>query len=489
MKAPGALRAAADWFREIVDKWAGPAGLGSFVLYLLGYLSFRFHFSALGLPFEWNVIDERYFFAGARAAVNLAAALPLGLGLLILTYLPLSWLWCRLGGDSWPFFRRASNRAAVSVLFCLLALSAVFFACLDLLPLSSNAAKGTWLSGKFLAHMKAGESGWPDALLGFEIFLLGVAGALYRWSESQTLDPWPGFLRTANAGLLILMILLLPVNYGIVTERYTGFPAQKIGEEAVGEGRHAWLVSESKEWLHYMTAQGKARTFVSVPAAGLKRLELGPPENLIPFVLVDTVEVPPTTGIFRFGPVNIMSEEPDVKPGDIMMVNLQPDCNPQGDPVIVSRGSFRWPVVQPGSGQIFAMQDPGLLVQASPGSAPKVVGRIAGLRQLIDFAGSDPDSLVVKTADGYRTYQVSRQESKPALTSAQAAQLDTIVAKQSRAYGPKTLEARVWNSGSRLFLRSEQAGEVLLADCPDVVCGQPSLAPGERQVVFIRGSR
>ena len=66
----------ADLWTELSEKakafaadWAAYAALGSFALYLPGYLSLRFHLTALGIGTDLAVLDERYLFAGAKSLV------------------------------------------------------------------------------------------------------------------------------------------------------------------------------------------------------------------------------------------------------------------------------------------------------------------------------------------------------------------------------------------------------------------------------------
>lgn len=46
--------------------WALLAGLGTFLLYLLGYLVLRPRLAVLGVDTGLSVLDQRYLFAGAQ---------------------------------------------------------------------------------------------------------------------------------------------------------------------------------------------------------------------------------------------------------------------------------------------------------------------------------------------------------------------------------------------------------------------------------------
>ena len=89
----------ADLWTELAEKikglgtnWTAYATIGSFVLYLLGYLTLRFHLSILGIGTDLAVLDERYLFTGARFIVYLVSSVPtvvlLVLLLATIIYLP-----------------------------------------------------------------------------------------------------------------------------------------------------------------------------------------------------------------------------------------------------------------------------------------------------------------------------------------------------------------------------------------------------------------
>ncbi len=72
--------------------WTAYMAVGSFALYLLGYLSLRFQLTVLGIGTDLTVLDERYLFAGARFMIYLVSAVPIvvlvALALSAVIYLP-----------------------------------------------------------------------------------------------------------------------------------------------------------------------------------------------------------------------------------------------------------------------------------------------------------------------------------------------------------------------------------------------------------------
>src|SRR5579864_9313034 len=59
---------------NFAGKWTGYAAFGSFLLYLLGYLTLRFQLSAYGVATNLDIFDEKYLFAGCRFLVYMVSA-------------------------------------------------------------------------------------------------------------------------------------------------------------------------------------------------------------------------------------------------------------------------------------------------------------------------------------------------------------------------------------------------------------------------------
>ena len=55
--------------KALAGSWASYSALGSFALYVAGYLALRFHLTALGVGTDLAVLDERYVFTGARFVI------------------------------------------------------------------------------------------------------------------------------------------------------------------------------------------------------------------------------------------------------------------------------------------------------------------------------------------------------------------------------------------------------------------------------------
>src|SRR3954447_9421721 len=57
-------------------KWGVLTTVAGFCVYVLGYLAIRFQLTALGMGTDLELLDERYFFEGAKFLVYLASTIP-----------------------------------------------------------------------------------------------------------------------------------------------------------------------------------------------------------------------------------------------------------------------------------------------------------------------------------------------------------------------------------------------------------------------------
>src|SRR5262245_14335095 len=82
------LRDLGDRISALVGDWTKYTVVGSFLLYVAGYLALRFHLTAIGIGADLAVLDERYLFTGARFLVYLVSSVPN----IVLAALPLALL-------------------------------------------------------------------------------------------------------------------------------------------------------------------------------------------------------------------------------------------------------------------------------------------------------------------------------------------------------------------------------------------------------------
>jgi hypothetical protein len=280
--------------QELSSNWTSYTVLGSFVLYVLGYLTLRFHLTALGIGADLSVLDERYLFTGAKFLIYLIAAIPSLIFLVLLLVAPfylLFWVLptavqTRLSGFfSTQWLRTLSwwllpNRLALTgIFFSLLLIQLIMRQCF----LLSNAllaedllADPSWLRALLLAQTDGPMALYFSALLAGAAITLGI---FYVLKKRPNTTSSALFLTSLLGFLLFVQLLLLPVNYGILVvdksmPRVTGLEAP--GTLAANE--QAWLVWEGSESKTFLLRKQQAGTYVksliALPHDAVKNLEI-----------------------------------------------------------------------------------------------------------------------------------------------------------------------------------------------------------------------
>jgi hypothetical protein len=281
--------------KAVATGWSAYTAFATFVLYVLGYLTLRFHLTALGIGTDLTVLDERYLFAGARFVVYLVSAVPIVL-LLVLIVLGIAYVPFRL----LPASVRTGMSARVAqicaqprrltlagVIVSVLMIQLVMrqcFAYSNLLLSPSLPPDPAWLAALmrndglmslFYSALVAGAA-IPAAIV------FGLQGNL---DERKSL--W--LLRALLIFLVAVQILLLPVNYGVLIVDKWLARVSLIGSEPVKEGLQAWLVWEGKEGVTYFirNSEGDKRSLLTVPRADAKRTEIIGYDRIVPTLVSD----------------------------------------------------------------------------------------------------------------------------------------------------------------------------------------------------------
>ena len=97
--------------------WTKYSVVGSFVLYLFGYLAVRFHLTAIGVGTDLAVLDERYLFAGARFFVYLVSSVP-SILLILLPIFAVLWGLARLSPAAARALRTLPARRPAALAWC-----------------------------------------------------------------------------------------------------------------------------------------------------------------------------------------------------------------------------------------------------------------------------------------------------------------------------------------------------------------------------------
>lgn len=272
-----------DRVKALGSDWTKYSVVGSFVLYVLGYLALRFHLTAIGVGTDLSVLDERYLFTGARFAVYLVAAVPS----ILLVAAPLAVVaW---GISEVPGVRRALVRwwlaapaafGLFAIVFAVVAIQFVMRQCFviaNLLLAPALPAQPAWLVGLLL----------DDGLmpLYFSGLVAACAVPLIALAALRNVEGHGGLpiVKGLLAFLTAVQLLLLPINYGVLIVDKTLPRVAAVGDKAMAAGDEAWLVWEGKDGVTYLvrSANGK-RVLVTVPRADVKRTEIVGFDRIVP---------------------------------------------------------------------------------------------------------------------------------------------------------------------------------------------------------------
>lgn len=279
--------------KALAGSWPGYVALGSFALYVMGYLSLRFHLTALGIGTDLDVIDERYVFAGAKFLVYFVSCVPI-LILLTLTLITIFWLPYRLlpnrvrarvtqisSGISKRLRGSWSKPHRLALMGIILSVILIQFVMRQCFPLS-NLLVAPYLSGPcWLLALLLDEAGGMQALYfsGLEagtalaaVFFFGARRQAKQTRLSQ-------FLTVVLGCLIAIQFLFLPINYGILISDKTLPKVTDLGGQAVlNTGQEAWLVWEGTAGVTYLVRTKNQtddqRSLITFPKKDVKRTEI-----------------------------------------------------------------------------------------------------------------------------------------------------------------------------------------------------------------------
>jgi hypothetical protein len=267
--------------------WTKYTVVGSFVLYVAGYLALRFHLAAIGIGTDLAVLDERYLFTGARFLVYFVSSVPI-IVLLGLPVVALAWALSRLV----PAKLRAKISAKAmpppaglilaGIVFTVIMIQFVMRQCFlvsDLLLAPSLPTEPAWLFGLLR----------DDRLmpLFFSALVASCAIPLVILLVLRE-TPMPGRAATFARGLLgflaAVQVLLLPINYGILVADKSFARVSSLGGAPLQAGEEAWLAWEGKDGVTFLVSskERKHRSLVTLPRADIKKMEIIGFDRIVP---------------------------------------------------------------------------------------------------------------------------------------------------------------------------------------------------------------
>jgi len=268
--------------KSLAGDWTKYSVMGSFLLYVLGYLALRFHLTAIGIGTDLAVLDERYLFSGTRCFVYLVSLIP-SIVLIAIPMVVVAWAVAHMvpGRTRTGLARILSpNRLAlVGIAFALFMIQFVMRQCF----LLSNLLLSERLPGepKWLVKLLVDDRMMPlffagmVAACGLTLFILLT---LYRQRQAVS---W--FSRALLTFLVAVQILLLPVNYGVLVADKSLPRVSMVGKEKLAEGSAAWLVWEGKEGTTFLVRDhSNRRSLVTLRRSDIERTEIVGFDRIIP---------------------------------------------------------------------------------------------------------------------------------------------------------------------------------------------------------------
>lgn len=269
----------AEKFKVFAADWAIYSAIGTFTLYLAGYLSLRFHLTVLGIGTDLSVLEERYLFAGARFFVYLCFTIPT---LLMLAFIPgsicflvLRWLPGGVHSRIRNFLVNENRMALMGIIVSVAVIQFVMRQCF-------------FLSNVLLEH-KLGGPGWLRYLLVTQdetvralyfaglVAVCGITGALLvgAWTH-QRQHAFSRLLCCLLAFLFAVELILLPINHGIlIADKVIAKVADFGGKEPLSTGQEAWLVWEGTDGVtFFVRSTGDARALLTVKKEDVETVKI-----------------------------------------------------------------------------------------------------------------------------------------------------------------------------------------------------------------------
>ena len=281
--------------KALGSDWTKYTVVGSFLLYVVGYLSLRFHLTAIGIGTDLAVLDERYLFAGARFLVYLVSSVP-NIVLIGLPLFVVLWAASRVLSAASRARTRASLLRPARLVICGIVFSVVMiqfvmrqcFAFSDLLLAPALPSEPAWLVGLLLDGGRMPL--YFSALVAACVVPLAILVVLRNGKADGVLTTFSGRLL---AFLAAVQVLLLPINYGVLIADKAMPRVAAIGDKSLGNAEEAWLVWEGKEGVTYLyrSVEQNRRTLVTLPRAKIERTEILGFDRIVPKLFADKQKV------------------------------------------------------------------------------------------------------------------------------------------------------------------------------------------------------
>lgn len=270
---PDLFNSVTEKIGNVAGKWTSYAAFGSFLLYLIGYLTLRFQLSTYGLATDLDLFDEKYLFAGCRFLVYVVSSVPNILILLLV-----------LGVVGYVPYRLMSASAKSRIAkwaadWCAKPLHLPVLGIALAVIFIQFVMRKCFAFGNLLLQRQLPDEWITAVLLASEgrlaLYFSGlVAGVLLTsviaWQAVErrnATSPGARFFLATLIFLVAVEFLLLPVNYGVlISTQQLPELAELPGEARSLDGQRAWLVWNSKDTLTYfLYGSPDRRMLLTVP--------------------------------------------------------------------------------------------------------------------------------------------------------------------------------------------------------------------------------
>jgi len=289
-------------FKNVIEKtskdvssWAAIIAVGSSLTYLLGYLSLRFHLTAIGIWTDISLFDEKYFFEGAKFTIYFLYSLPILFSILLLFYLLfyiLSRLFKNLREHINEYFlliknycrNNPNNLALMGIIWSIIVIQIVMRQCFTVQNIITSGIfpDAIWLTNLLLTDNETILILYFSGLIFVWIFsfsLLIIFIKIAQQSLAALILKWSFFL------LIIIEFILLPINYGILIGDKSAPRINTLGENRVLQpNEKAWLVWEANDSLTYFvltrTDKEEKRELITLPRKDVKIIDIISEDNI-----------------------------------------------------------------------------------------------------------------------------------------------------------------------------------------------------------------
>ncbi len=262
-----------DKLGSLAGKWTAYAAVGSFLLYLLGYLTLRFQLSTYGVAADLDIFDEKYLFAGCRFVVYLVSAVP-NILIIVLVLAAIGYVPYKLV----PVSLKDRMKRWVSS-WCAPPLHLPLLGVVLAVALIQFVMRKCFAFGNLLLRKQLPDEWSSSVLLASDgklsLYFSGlVAGALLTGAILLFVQHRATATTAASrfwTGLLVFLFavefLLLPVNYGVlIATQQLPRVAELSAVEKPPAGERDWLLWDSKDAFTYFIRDGQdQRTIITVP--------------------------------------------------------------------------------------------------------------------------------------------------------------------------------------------------------------------------------